>query len=194
MKKLICLLLLGVTLTASAQKHTCDKGKACANCENPYKRYTQNLPFTMPEVSAPQFPNRQVNLKDFGAVGDGITLNTDAFAKAIEQLSNQGGGRLLVPAGVWFTGPIELKSNINLHLEVGAVILFSGDDKLYSIIKTSFEGLETRRCQSPLSANGCENIAITGRGVIDGNGQCWRPVKKGKMTAGQWKEVLARPS
>ena len=194
MRKLICLLLLGVTLTALAQKHTCDKSKGCVNCENPYKRYTQNLPFTMPEVSAPKFPDRQMNLKDFGAVGDGITLNTEAFAKAIDQLSSQGGGRLVVPAGVWHTGPIVMKSNIDLHLEMGAVILFSGDENLYAIIKTSFEGLETRRCQSPLTANGCENIAITGRGVIDGNGQYWRPVKKSKMTAGQWKEVLERPS
>ena len=194
MKKLICLLLLGVTLTASAQKHThTEKGKTCAKCENPYKRYTQDLPFQMPDVAAPQFPDRKVNLKDFGAVGDGITLNTEAFAKAIDALSAQGGGKLVVPAGVWFTGPIVLKSNINLHLKVGAVILFSGDDKLYPIIKTSFEGLDTRRCQSPLSANGCENIAITGHGVIDGNGQYWRPVKKSKMTDGQWKEVLSRP-
>ena len=74
MKKLICLLLLGVTLTASAQKHNCEKGKACAKCENPYKRFTQNLPFQMPEVKAPQFPDRQVNLRDFGAVDDGVTL------------------------------------------------------------------------------------------------------------------------
>ena len=80
MKKLICLLLLGVTLTASAQKHNCEKGKACAKCENPYKRFTQNLPFQMPEVKAPQFPDRQVNLRDFGAVDDGVTLNTNAFA------------------------------------------------------------------------------------------------------------------
>ena len=171
MKKLICLLLLGVTLTASAQKHNCEKGKACAKCENPYKRFTQNLPFQMPEVKAPQFPDRQVNLRDFGAVDDGVTLNTNAFAKAIDALSKQGGGRLVVPQGVWFTGPIVLKSNINLHLEVGAVIQFSGDEALYPIINTSFEGLDTRRCQSPLSANGAENIAITGRGVIDGNGQ-----------------------
>jgi len=193
MKKLICLLLLGFTLTASAQKHACDKGKACANCENPYKSYTQNLPFQMPEVAAPKFPNRQVCLKDFGAVGDGITLNTEAFAKAIEALSSQGGGRLVVPAGVWHTGPIVLKSNINLHLQVGAVILFAADESLYPIIKTSFEGLDTRRCQSPLSANGCQNIAITGNGVIDGNGQYWRPVKKSKMTDAQWKQVLSRP-
>jgi polygalacturonase len=193
MKKLISLLLLGVTLTASAQKHACDKGKPCAHCENPYKKYTANLPFTMPEVKAPQFPDRQVSLKDFGAVGNGITLNTEAFAKAIDALSSQGGGKLVVPAGVWHTGPIVLKSNINLHLEMGAVILFAADETLYPIIKTSFEGLDTRRCQSPLSANGCENIAITGQGVIDGNGQYWRPVKKSKMTDGQWNEVLSRP-
>ena len=193
MKKLICLLLLGVTLTASAQKHNCEKGKACAKCENPYKRFTQNLPFQMPEVKAPQFPDRQVNLRDFGAVDDGVTLNTNAFAKAIDALSKQGGGRLVVPQGVWFTGPIVLKSNINLHLEVGAVIQFSGDEALYPVINTSFEGLDTRRCQSPLSANGAQNIAITGRGVIDGNGQYWRPVKKSKVTDAQWKEILSRP-
>ena len=165
----------------------------CAQAQNPYKQYTEKLPFQMPEVSAPAIPARQVNLKSYGAVGDGITLNTKAFAKAIDALSKKGGGRLVVPQGVWFTGPIELKSNIELHLEVGAVIQFSGDDSLYKIITTSFEGLDTRRCQSPLTANGCENIAITGNGVIDGNGQYWRPVKRSKVTDSQWKEVTSRP-
>jgi len=173
------MLLMAVSLTASA--------------ENPYKKFTANLPFKMAEIKAPVIPNRQVNLRDFGAVDDGVTLNTEAFAKAIDALSKQGGGRLVVPQGVWFTGPIVLKSNIDLHLEVGAVIQFSGDDTLYPIIKTSFEGLDTRRCQSPLSANGAENIAITGRGVIDGNGQFWRPVKKSKVTDAQWKEIMNRP-
>ena len=173
------MLLMAVSLTASA--------------ENPYKKFTANLPFKMAEIKAPVIPNRQVNLRDFGAVDDGVTLNTEAFAKAIDVLSKQGGGRLVVPQGVWFTGPIVLKSNIDLHLEVGAVIQFSGDDTLYPIIKTSFEGLDTRRCQSPLSANGAENIAITGRGVIDGNGQFWRPVKKSKVTDAQWKEIMNRP-
>ncbi len=165
----------------------------CAQAQNPYKQYTEKLPFQMPEVSAPAIPARQVNLKSYGAVGDGITLNTKAFAKAIDALSKKGGGRLVVPQGVWFTGPIELKSNIELHLEVGAVVQFSGDDSLYKIITTSFEGLDTRRCQSPLTANGCENIAITGNGVIDGNGQYWRPVKRSKVTDSQWKEVTSRP-
>ena len=161
--------------------------------ENPYKKYTENLPFDMPEIKAPTFPDNTVNIKDFNAKGDGKTLCTEAFAKAIETLSSQGGGKLLVPAGVWLTGPIELKSNINLHLEMGAVIQFSGDDALYPIIKASFEGLETRRCQSPLSANDATNIAVTGQGVIDGNGQFWRPVKRAKVTDSQWKEILKRP-
>ena len=220
MKKLICMMFLAVATTAYAQTSNCcekHEGKKCEKhegmqckklegkkCEkhegmqcshqcNPYSRYTKELPFQMPEVSAPQIPDRSVNLRDFGAVGDGRVLNTDAFARAIDALSAQGGGRLVVPAGVWFTGPITLKSNINLHLEVGAVIQFSGDDSLYSLIDTSFEGLNTKRCQSPLTANGCENIAITGRGVIDGNGQFWRPVKRIKMTDSQWKEVRSRP-
>ena len=160
---------------------------------NPYAKYTETLPFSMPEVTAPVIPDNQVNLKDFGAVGDGITLNTDAFAKAIDALAQKGGGKLVVPQGVWHTGPIVLKSHINLHLNAGAVILFAADETLYPLIDTSFEGLDTRRCQSPLSANGATDIAITGKGVIDGNGQYWRPVKKGKVTESHWKELLAIP-
>ena len=168
-------------------------GYAADKSENPYKKYTEKLPFQMPEVVAPVIPDYEVNLKDFGAVGDGITLNTDAFAKAIDALFKKGGGRLVVPQGVWHTGPIVLKSNIELNLKAGAVILFAADESLYPLVDTSFEGLDTRRCQSPLSANGATNIAITGKGVIDGNGQYWRPVKKGKVTEAHWKELLAIP-
>ena len=160
--------------------------------DNPYKHYTANLPFKMAEVKAPEIPDRDVNLKDFGAVGDGKTLCTEAFAKAIDNLSGKGGGRLIVPRGIWHTGPIVLKSNINLHLEKGAVILFAADESLYPLISTSFEGLETRRCQSPLSANGATNIAITGKGAIDGNGQYWRPLKRAKVTDAQWKTFTGK--
>ena len=161
--------------------------------ENPYKKYFEDLPFEMPELEPPSFPDYTVNIKDFNAVGDGKFLCTESFAKAVEHLSGKGGGKLVVPAGVWLTGPIVLKSNINLHLEMGAVIQFSGDDALYPIIKSSFEGLETFRCQSPLSATDEANIAVTGSGVIDGNGQFWRPVKRAKVTDGQWAEILKRP-
>ena len=191
MKKTMLMLLaaLSVSLGAAAQ---CPPS-GCAHCDNPYKKYTADLPFAMPEVSAPVFPDRDVRLSDFDAVGDGQHLCTRSFARAIETLSSLGGGRLVVPRGVWLTGPIVLMSNIDLHLEKGAVIQFAADEDLYPIISTSFEGLDTRRCQSPISANGATNIAITGEGVIDGNGQYWRPVKRGKVTDSQWQAVLARP-
>ena len=164
----------------------------CVFAANPYKKYTANLPFAMQQIKAPKIPNRQVLLSDFKADPTGSSLCTDAFAKAIDALSQQGGGHLIVPRGVWLTGPIVLKSNIDFHLEKGAVVLFAPDENLYPLIKTSFEGLDTRRCQSPLSANGAENISITGEGVIDGNGQYWRPVKRAKVTESHWKRLFTQ--
>ena len=160
-----------------------------AKNNNPYSLYTANLPFAMPEVTAPQFPNNLVNLKDFGAKGDGTELCTEAFEQALEALSKKGGGRLVVPQGVWFTGPIVLRSNIELHLEQGAIILFSGDMSLYPVIETVYEGKADRRCQSPITGKDLVNVAITGRGVIDGNGQNWRPLKKWKVTDKQWAKM-----
>ena len=167
-------------------------GTAHADAQYKYKELYQNLPFEMPEVKAPVFPDKNVNLKDFGAVGDGRTLCTEAFGKAINALAEQGGGHLIVPTGVWFTGPIVLKNNIDLHLEKGAVILFSPDVDLYPLVETVFEGLDTRRCQSPISGRNLENVAITGEGAIDGNGDYWRPLKKGKVTESQWKKAISR--
>ena len=165
----------------------------CLSAANPYKQYTDRLPFAMQQVEAPVIPDRQVVLSDFQADPTGLHLCTDAFAKAIDALSQQGGGHLIVPRGVWLTGPIVLKSNIDFHLEKGAVVLFAPNEDLYPLVKTSFEGLDTRRCQSPLSANGAQNISITGDGVIDGNGQYWRPVKKSKVTESYWKRLLDQP-
>lgn len=160
-----------------------------AYSDNPYKHYTDSLPFDMPEVCAPVIPDRTMSIKDHGGVGDGQTMNTEAFASAVDAIAAAGGGHIVVPRGVWLTGPIVLKSNIDLHLEMGAVLLFTADEKAYPFIETSFEGLDTRRCQSPISANGATNVSITGHVVIDGNGQYWRPVKKSKVTEGQWKEI-----
>lgn len=163
-----------------------------AEAANPYKKYTEGLPFQMTEISVAQIPERQVSLADYSADGTGQQLCTDAFQRAIDELSQKGGGRLVVPRGIWLTGPIVLKSNIEMHLEHGAIIQFAADENLYPIVTTSFEGLDTRRCQSPISAVGQTNIAITGYGAIDGNGQYWRPLKKAKVTEAQWKELTSQ--
>lgn len=149
------------------------------------------VPFDLPRVAVPSIPGRVVSLTDFGAVGDGKHLNTDAFARAIRHLTELGGGRLVVPRGLWLTGPIELRSNIELHTQRGALVLFSPDRSLYPLVATNWEGLDSMRCQSPLSAERAENIAITGEGVFDGSGQSWRPVKRVKMTDAQWRKLLA---
>lgn len=154
-------------------------------------RIYEGLPFEMPQVQQPLFPDYSVNIKDFGAVADGKTLNTEAINNAIKDVNSKGGGKVVIPAGLWMTGPFELLSNVNLYTEKNALILFTDDFEAYPIIKTSFEGLETRRCQSPISAKNAENIAITGYGVFDGAGDSWRPVKKGKMTESQWKSLIA---
>lgn len=144
----------------------------------------------MPKVQQPVFPPYEVNIVSFGAKGDGITLNTRAINEAIEEVNKRGGGKVIIPQGLWLTGPIELLDNVNLHTERNALILFTSDFDVYPIISTSFEGLETRRCQSPISARNAENIAITGFGTFDGNGDSWRPVKKEKLTASQWNNLV----
>ena len=150
-----------------------------------------NLPFEMPKVERPVIPAREVSIVDFGAVGDGMTLNTEAFAAAIDNLAEQGGGKVNVPDGIWFTGPIVLKDNIELHLSNHAMILFSPDQSLYPLTEIIFEGLNTWRMQSPISARGVKNVAITGGGVIDGSGDAWRMVKQSKVTESAWKKLVA---
>ena len=144
----------------------------------------------MPKLQKPTFPANRLSITDCGGVGDGITLNTEAFNKAMKTLSKKGGGTLIVPFGVWYTGPIVFQSNVNLYLEEGSILLFTSDFDAYPIVETSFEGLDTRRCQSPISGRNLENIAITGKGAINGSGQAWRPLKKEKVTENHWKRQV----
>ncbi|KAF2340321.1 glycoside hydrolase family 28 protein [Flavobacterium tistrianum] len=162
-----------------------------ANAQNTSYDTYANVEFKMPKVNEPVIPANSVNLKDFGAVNGGYVLNTKAFADAINALSKKGGGKLIIPPGIWLTGPIILKSNIELHAETGALIKFSTDKSLYPIIETSFEGLNTWRCISPIYGKNLENIAFTGNGVWDGSGEVWRQVKKSKLTDEQWKKFVA---
>lgn len=150
----------------------------------------KGIEFDMPKVAEPQFPDYSVNIIDFGAEHGGLIKNTKAITAAIGDVHDNGGGKVIIPRGIWLTGPIELKSNINLHLKSGALLLFSRDFDDYKLVETSFEGLNTIRNQSPISAREVENVAITGKGTIDGNGDAWRPVKKGKMTSSQWNTLV----
>ncbi len=146
--------------------------------------------FQPPHVAEPVFPDRSVSIADFGAMPDGKTLNTEAFAKAIEAVANQGGGKVVVPPGLWLTGAIKLQSNVNLHLEAGALIQFSSDYKQFPLVVLDVKGEKEVSSVSPISGEKLENVAITGRGIIDGAGGSWRPVKKNKQTDGQWKDLV----
>ena len=112
----------------------------------------------------PKIPGRTFNLKDFGAVGDGLTLNTDAFKRAVAAVDQAGGGRLVVPAGVWFTGPVDLCSAIDLHFDAGATILFS----------PKFEDYGTApHYRLLLQATDAHDVMISGAGTINGHGEAW---------------------
>jgi polygalacturonase len=149
-----------------------------------------DLPFDMPKVAEAQFPDFRVNILDFGAVGDGVTKNTQTFADAIAAVAKNGGGTVVIPRGIWRTGPITLQSNVCLHTEDGALVQFSADKAEYPLVETSFEGLETYRCMSPINGRDLENIAFTGSGIFDGSGDAWRPVKKSKMAPSAWDALV----
>lgn len=144
-----------------------------------------------PIILKTSFRKDTSNIQKFGAVADGLFLNTQAINKAIEAVNKKGGGVVKVPAGLWHTGPIVLLSNVNLFLDNGAVLLFTSDFSQYPLVETNWEGLAAIRNQSPISALKATNIAITGSGIIDGNGDAWRQVKKDKLTESQWKKKLA---
>jgi polygalacturonase len=142
-------------------------------------------------VAKPVFRKDTLNIKNLGAVNDGITLNTNIINQAIIQINKKGGGVVLIPSGVWLTGPIELKSDVNLHIAAGALLLFTKDFSQYQLVETNWEGLKAVRNQSPIGGTDLENIAITGKGTVDGNGDAWRMVKKDKLSESQWERLLA---
>ena len=157
---------------------------------NDYSKYYQNLPIQMSQPTMPSIPNNQVSILDLGGKGDAISMNTEAFAKAISKLSKMGGGHLNIPAGIYLTGLISLKDNIDLHLEKNAIIVFSEDKN--DLIKTDkATGQKEDRASNAITASKRKNISITGEGTIDGNGEWWRPVKRNKVSDVEWKQFLA---
>ena len=120
-------------------------------------------------IKPPVFPDREFSIIDFGAKSDGNADASGAIAAAIEKCAKAGGGRVVVPAGVFLTGPIHLKSGVNLHLDGGATLLFKTNSSAYlPAVLTRFEGMECWNYSPLIYAYDQKNIAVTGEGVLDG--------------------------
>ena len=149
------------------------------------------MPRILQRIRPPQFPDRSFDVSRFGAIGDGKIDCTDAIAKAISECNAAGGGSIVFPAGVFFTGPIHLKSNINLNIPAGVTLKFTQDTKRYlTVVYARWEGVECLNYSACIYADGQENIAVTGGGIIDGNADCdhWWPWK-GRTNCG-WRSGM----
>lgn len=140
-------------------------------------------------IVRPTFPARDFNIKAYGAVADGKTDCTKAFADAVKACTDAGGGRVLVEGGVYRTGPIHLKSNVNLHVEKGATISFIPEPERYlPAVFTRWEGIELMGYSPLIYAFEQSNIAVTGEGTLDGNANptTWWPWKGPWKTFREW--------
>jgi len=173
----LCKILAPVVLTASlnlqAQSEPA-KQTAAHNGLNIDVSTAEHL-----KPSLPVIPDRALNLADFGAVGDGQTMNTDAFKNAIAAIDKAGGGKLVVPKGVFYTAPFTLCSKLELHLDAGAVIKAPETFAALglpdpSTFKTQGEANSVFHVPNPLiSGKKLHDVALTGSGTIDGSGQHW---------------------
>jgi polygalacturonase len=152
-----CVVLIVFVLTATAQ------------AENPASTGWDSLPSLIRKIVPPKFRDADFLVTKYGAVGDSVTDCTNAFAKAIDACHTAKGGRVVVPPGVYLTGAIHLKSNVNLHLMTGALLRFSTNPAMYlPVVFTRWEGVECMNYSALIYAFEQENIALTGDGVLDG--------------------------
>jgi polygalacturonase len=156
------------------------------------------VPSILSRIVAPKFPGRVFPLTSFGGVGDGRTNNTAAFKAAIAACTQAGGGRVVVPAGKFLTGPIHLASNVNLHVSEGATIAFSTRPADYlPAVLTRFEGVEVMNYSPLIYALDATNVAVTGKGTLDGQATAenwwpWKGQKQYGWTEGQPNQLAAR--
>ena len=154
--------LIAVVLAAAALCSCGNAGKA----GDPWAE-AERIVAEMTKVS---FPDRSVSIVEYGAVAeDPEKLATEAINLAILDMNQKGGGTVIVPAGNFYTGPITLKSNVNLHISEGATLKFTTDiSEYFPAVATRWEGLDCYNAHPLIYAWGETNIAITGKGVIDG--------------------------
>ncbi|MBQ3634484.1 MAG: glycoside hydrolase family 28 protein [Bacteroidales bacterium] len=156
-------------------------------------------------IKAPEIANKEYKITDFGARKDADALtNMEAINKAIDEASSKGGGRVVVPYGQWLTGPITMKSNVDLHIENGATLLFSTDRNHYlPVVRTRWEGIDCYNLKPLIYAKGEKNMAITGSGTIDGQasnehwwyscGAWWYGYKPGMLKTNNGNTNSGRP-
>ena len=145
-------------------------GFVCAEVEKKNIGWDQ-LDTILKNINPPVFPDKEFNITSYGAVGDGKTDCTKALKNAIEDCSNNGGGKVIVPGGTFLTSAIHLKNNVNLYISENAVIKFSTDPKKYlPVVFTRWEGVECMNYSPLIYAYEQENIAVTGKGILDGQG------------------------
>jgi polygalacturonase len=143
-------------------------------------------------IKPPKFANKDYLITSFGANADGNTDCTNAFRDAIEKCSKNGGGKVIVPEGTFLTGAIHLRSGVNLYISKGAIVKFSTDPSKYlPVVYTRFEGVECMNYSPLIYAYGQENIAVTGEGILDGQGskENWW---KWKASSGKFSQKQAR--
>ena len=155
---------------------------ACQTHEVKYKEIVEKAPWGIEAFYEPVFPDATFNITDFGAKPEAGANNQASIQAAIDACHNKGGGKVIIPAGKWETAYLELKSNVNLSLEEGAVLFFSDDIQLYNVPTfTRWEGIECMNYHPLLYAKDAENISISGTGKIDGNGKNWWTFGKGRQ-------------
>ena len=155
--------------------------------------WATEYPRILARIKPPKFKKKDFKITKCGAVGDGKTLCTEAFRKAIEDCAKKGGGRVVVPKGEWLTGAIHLKSNVNLHIEQGATIKFSTNPKDYlPIVHTRWEGMELMHLSPLIYAYEQTNIGITGEGTLDGQGKAFFWKWHGKPEYGGNYDILSQ--
>ena len=152
-----------------------------------YSTVKVKAPFPMQPIKVFNYPKQDFPITNYGAIEGGVADNTKAIASAIDACNKAGGGRVVIPAGTWFTGPIHFKSNVDLHLDDNAVLRFSDNPSDYlPAVQSSLEGMEFYNYSPLIYAFRCENIAITGKGTISPKMDTWKiwfPRQKYYMTA-----------
>lgn len=149
-----------------------------------YSKFYKDLPINIQQAEQPVIKEARINVAEYGAVGDGITDCTKAIQTAIDNLAAKGGGQVYIPEGSWLIAPINLKSGIDLHLSKGAMLVITPDRTKHLVAGAT-------KPKHGVSALGCQNVSITGQGIINGNGIYWRAAKRSKFSAAEWDQFKA---